>query len=446
MKQQHKYKKIVFSASPLVLSGLLDIAVSMFALFLLKPYGPDVMAAFGIGIALLNSSFALCFGIQPAIIAILSRFSLNKKYSEAVICYSGTLFSFFFGIIVFILFEIELNVYVTLCPTSPAIIEHVISYLKIMRWLAFLVTLNMITSAIIIFKDKTLTVLKCNLFVRLFSVPILWIILSPKFGFIGDISTVAWIGFGVSLVNFIFFTYIIFKEIPSLISSFRLNIFSTYIMKQISYIAVPAGLKLFLALTHLSVFLNIISILGAQEAAISTAIIGFLRFLTFPIITFATITGTFAASSFNRFELGEGKRWIRAGIELIYFLSMPFFLVLFLTPDFITSYLVDPSNITKASFALRIASLVFLFEPISGFLAQVLVTQGIGKQVLLVSSIYQWVVELPLCYFIGIHLNFGLTSIWFLHLSSQIVFAIGCIIIYRNFLNKLQDTPVFAQA
>lgn len=445
MRQEYKQKKIFSSGSPLTLSTLLDVIVALLITFLLKPYGVEVITAYALSTTILIALSSLFSGLVPATISFLARTSSDKKSSTQTVLYSAVVVSIVMGFVLFGLFDIIQYIYIKLCNPGPIIAQHTIDYQGIIHWSIPLASLTTIFSALFIFNQKTLIFLKINLILRFFMVPILWMMLASPFNVSNGILAVAWIALTSTIANCLLFFYFTYKEFPELFKSFSINKLSTSISKKIFLSALPISLELTLLIASFSVFLTIISMIGALEAAISAAVINIIRLVVLPFKSFGLVTGSYAAKCFVQNQTNEGKEWINAGIKLMYILSVPFSILLILSPNtvchLLTSY--DASN---AFLPVRIAGLALLLEPLGAFLSRVLVTQGMGKQVLLAGSLFQWLIALPLCFYLGIYLNYGLTMIWLIHFSSRFVFAIGCMIIYRNLLNKYQVAPVYVEA
>jgi Na+-driven multidrug efflux pump len=206
-------------------------------------------------------------------------------------------------------------------------------------------------------------------------------------------------------------------------------------MRYIGRIFPSASLEPVFLLSSFSVLLMIIAHMGTQEIAIASFAFSVARCVILPCKVFGITTGKFFSESVAHNTPLTAHAFLSSGIRLAYLVVIPLsFLMFFFSYDLLEFFAKQAEPTVFHGWVLKVFALSVLLEPFAGLLSSALKAHGLS-QIIFYITLYQWVVVLPLTWFLGVYLKWGILVVPCLLLSFRAVMAWGCIRV-RNQLKK----------
>lgn len=178
-------------------------------------------------------------------------------------------------------------------------------------------------------------------------------------------------------------------------------------------VSVPESVRHFLMFLGLVVFFTIVGLLGTEELAAFNIIINIMLVALLPSMGMGTAALTLVGQSLGRKEPADAKRWgwevgrFGAAVLLLFALCVvPF-------PEKIAGIFVrEAGTISIAAAPLQILGLYMWIEAFGMIISFSLLGAGAAKVVMRWSLLLQWGLSLPLNWFIGVHLGYGLLGMF----------------------------------
>jgi MATE family multidrug resistance protein len=187
-------------------------------------------------------------------------------------------------------------------------------------------------------------------------------------------------------------------------------------------IGLPATMQaMFFSLGYV-VFLWIVSQVGTPEVAATNVLVRINLLMNLFAQALATAAITLVSRTLGEGDANEAARWGWDVGKISVFWITALCLPLVLVPELCLSlFLTDPETLALAILPARltgaflgVASLIYIF-------AAILITQGDGKRVLLVSFTTQWILFLPAVWLVGVTLQGGLLGITLVQLAYGLI-------------------------
>lgn len=253
-------------------------------------------------------------------------------------------------------------------------------------------------------------------------------------------------GLGSTLATF---SDVIFYLIIILLPSYR-NKYQNFkhfklnkeIIKGIYKISLPVSFQNVFVLIGFLSFVSITGIIGTLQQAATQAIISTLFISFLPLFGFGIAVQTLVGNNLGagKYHLAKIYGFETAKVATIYtiflgiiFLSVPQYVLLIITNDW--------NIIEMAKSSLRIAGFTQIFYATGVVLANGLQAAGRTIFVMKAEMITNLIIFVPLAYFIGIVLDFGLTGAWFA-LPGYIIFYSLSIFLKYNSKNWFTKIPI----
>lgn len=273
------------------------------------------------------------------------------------------------------------------------------SYLKVLLWMHIA---NVVFSYILIFGFPALSI--------------------PAFGAVGS-------GMGTCLALFlgtIIYLALTLKNAGH--HGFSLHVPSKGMMKSLTQLAIPNSLQQGLFSLGVSVLFMIIGLIGSDQQAIGHILINLALLLILPCVGLGIAATSLVSHSLGAKNPEDAYQWgwevVRLATFLMLFLGLPIALFadsilrLFTQDEGLIALGTIPLQITGASIILEVTALVLI---------QALLGAGASKKVMAINFLMQWCLLLPLAYYIGPILGYGLLGIWcaqsLQRISSSVLYA-----------------------
>ena len=157
----------------------------------------------------------------------------------------------------------------------------------------------------------------------------------------------------------------------------------------------------------------IIGKMGTDELAAANVIMKLTMVIILPSFALGAATVTLVGIAVGKHDMEKAKKWcwlitlISGGV--VGLLGLP----LVFSPDWVLGFFIrDKHTMDVARLPMQLAGVSMAVEGAQFILMHALIGSGNTRASMLVSSITQWLISLPLCYIFAVYFNFGLTSIW----------------------------------
>lgn len=204
------------------------------------------------------------------------------------------------------------------------------------------------------------------------------------------------------------------------------------ISNSIIKISLPVSLQnIFILIGFLS-FISISGLIGTVEQAASTAIFSALLISLMPCFGFGIAVQTLVGNSLGSGDIKKAKQYgfHTMIIALIYTIFIGVFFLVF--PQIVLLLTTTDWNVINTAIpALRVAAVGQIFYAIGVVLANGLQAVGKTMYVMLAEVLVNWLIFVPLAYFLGVYLEFGLIGAWSALPFYVIIFAV---LIYAKFM------------
>lgn len=209
---------------------------------------------------------------------------------------------------------------------------------------------------------------------------------------------------------------------------FDLHIPSKSMMKSLAHLAIPNSLQQGFFSLGVSVLFMIIGLIGSEEQAIGHILINLALLLILPSVGLGIAATSLVSHSLGAKNSENAYQWGWEVVRLAMFLMLLLGLPISLFADSILHLFTrDEHLIALGTLPLQITGLTISFEVTAMVLTQALLGAGASRKVLAINLVMQWCLLLPLAYWVGPILGFGLLGIWCVQslqrISSSVLYA-----------------------
>jgi putative MATE family efflux protein len=241
-------------------------------------------------------------------------------------------------------------------------------------------------------------------YILIFGIPALFI---PAYGAQGS-------GMGTCIAIFIgtvFYIKLTLKKAGH--NGFSLHVPSKAMMTSLTRLAIPNSLQQGFFALGVSMLFMIIGLIGSEEQAIGHILISIALLLILPSVGLGIASTSLVSHSLGSKDPENAYRWgwevVRLTMCLMFFLGLP---ISFFAEDILRIFTHDEHLISLGTLPLQITGLSITFEVTAMVLTQALLGAGASRKVLAINLLMQWCLLLPLAYFVGPILGYGLLGIW----------------------------------
>ncbi len=182
---------------------------------------------------------------------------------------------------------------------------------------------------------------------------------------------------------------------------------------QVLKISLPSSAQqLFFALGFSTLFW-IVGGIGTNELAAANVLTTLTLVAILPSIGFGISSATLVGQALGRKDVDDAYQWAWDTAKIaavgISFISLPMFFI----PELILSaFFHEPEVINIAKVPLQIVAIAIIIDAVNLVIMSSLQGAGATKATMVVGIVCQWLIFLPLAWFIGPYLGMGLTAIW----------------------------------
>jgi MATE family multidrug resistance protein len=210
-------------------------------------------------------------------------------------------------------------------------------------------------------------------------------------------------------------------------------------MQTILKMGLPVGLQQSLVYLGTSVNFAIIGLLGTREVAAANVILGMLLLSILPATGMGIAAATLVGRALGRNQSADAKRWGWEVAQLGAVGILALTLTILATPrGTLGIFIDDNATVELAAVPLTILALGMSIDAFGRILGFAIRGTGATKLATSVAFVMQWCLQLPLSWYIGVYLGFGLTGI---SVNRIVLFAVESGIVafiwHRGFWNQI---------
>ncbi len=184
-------------------------------------------------------------------------------------------------------------------------------------------------------------------------------------------------------------------------------------LRSLQWLSLPACIQTCLLYAGIMMLVWIIGRVGTPELAAANVIMKITMVVVLPSFALGAAAATLVGLARGRGDNRDAKCWgwnvTAVSLIVIGLLGLP----LVLAPDWVLGIFIHDSHTLEiARLPAQLAGISMGLEGAQFVLMNALIGAGDTRWPMLISSVTQWLVFLPLCYVFGVELGFGLLGIW----------------------------------
>jgi MATE family multidrug resistance protein len=189
-------------------------------------------------------------------------------------------------------------------------------------------------------------------------------------------------------------------------------------------LALPNGAQQTFYAAGVTTMYWIIGLIGNIELAAANVITTVYLVGLLPALGLGMVATSLVGQALGRRDVDDAARWggqvALVSVGIMGLLAVP----VLLFPSFVMRLFIDDAAVIAAGcVAMRFAALVMMIEAVSMVFSHALLGAGDAVRVMLISTVGQWLILLPLAYLIGPTLGLDLTGIWGLQCLYRLLLA-----------------------
>lgn len=205
-------------------------------------------------------------------------------------------------------------------------------------------------------------------------------------------------------------------------------------LKTILTISLPSGIQSLLFAAGLTALYVILDRVGTSAVAAGNVVINVTMVAFLPGLGLGLAAASLVGQALGRKDIDDAAAWgwdvTRIAIVFIGGLGLP----MALFPELILGAFLsqEPESLAIAISPLRLSGLTMAVEAVAMVLMNSIVGAGATRTAMIVSASMQWLVFLPLAYFVGPYLGFGFFAIWASRIAYRAIEACIYAVIWRK--------------
>lgn len=182
---------------------------------------------------------------------------------------------------------------------------------------------------------------------------------------------------------------------------------------QVIKISIPSSMQqLFFAMGFTTLFW-IVGSIGTAELAAANVLTTLTLVAILPSIAFGMSSATLVGQAIGRKAFEDAYQWAwdtsKIALVAISIISIPMFLI----PELLLGVFLHEEHVIEiAKIPLQLVGIAIMIDAVNLVLMSSLQGAGATKITMIVGVICQWFVFLPLAWFVGPYMGYGLTAIW----------------------------------
>ena len=198
-------------------------------------------------------------------------------------------------------------------------------------------------------------------------------------------------------------------------------------------LAAPHSLQQFLFAAGYAVLFWLLSQLGTASVAVGHVLINLSLLLILPGVGVGVAAMSLVGEALGRDAQQEAHRWGLDALRVAWLLLVILALPMLLMPEYVLNIFFSSSELVRlGKLPLQLTGLMIVLDAAALVLAQALMGAGAQRTVMLLTLGMQWLLFLPLAWWVGIGLDQGLLGIWLMQLCYRLINSVGFLWVWQR--------------
>ncbi|TVP51297.1 MAG: MATE family efflux transporter [Halomonas sp.] len=198
-------------------------------------------------------------------------------------------------------------------------------------------------------------------------------------------------------------------------------------------LAVPHSIQQFCFAAGYAVLFLLIGQLGTSSVAVAHVLINLSLLLILPGVGLGVAAMSLVGEAMGRDAQKEAHRWGLDALSVAWLLLTILALPMLLIPDIILGIFFESASlIALGKLPLQLTAVMIVVDAGALVLAQALMGAGAQRTVMMLTLGMQWLLFLPLAWWVGIELDQGLLGIWLIQLLYRLVNSAGFLWVWQR--------------
>ncbi|NAO97164.1 MULTISPECIES: MATE family efflux transporter [unclassified Halomonas] len=198
-------------------------------------------------------------------------------------------------------------------------------------------------------------------------------------------------------------------------------------------LAAPHSLQQFLFAAGYAVLIWLLSQLGTASVAVGHVLINLSLLLILPGVGIGVAAMSLVGEALGRDAQHEAHRWGLDALRVAWLLLLVLALPMLVIPEQVLGIFFSSSELVAlGKLPLQITGVMIVLDAAALVLAQALMGAGAQRTVMMLTLGMQWLLFLPLAWWVGIGLDQGLLGIWLMQLLYRLINSAGFLWVWQR--------------
>lgn len=198
-------------------------------------------------------------------------------------------------------------------------------------------------------------------------------------------------------------------------------------------LAVPHSIQQFLFATGYAVLFWLLSQLGTASVAVGHVLINLSLLLILPGVGVGVAAMSLVGEALGRDAEQEAHRWGMDALRVAWLLLLVLALPMLIIPEqVLTLFFTNSQLVALGKLPLQLTGAMIVLDAAALVLAQALMGAGAQRTVMVLTLGMQWLLFLPLAWWVGIGLEHGLLGIWLMQLLYRLINSTGFLWVWQR--------------
>ncbi|MCK5521040.1 MAG: MATE family efflux transporter [Candidatus Marinimicrobia bacterium] len=436
--------EILSIAWPTIIGMIGSTLMGLFDTAMVGRLSAEALAAVGLGNMLIWTAGSLVNSVNVGVQTVAARRVGEKKYSECgESIHNGIILSLIFGTLMTVLMWPFLTKIFPYINDDPSVVSMGNEY---MAWRVAGILPAMLHFAFYGFFNgigKTKVHIRASLISNSLNIFLNYVLIFGKFGFpaMGVKGAALGTVISTSVSALIYFIWLLNPKIKDRYHVFKTSFYNKIIMRRIFSLSFASGVQNFFVLIGFTLFLIIVGRMGTFELAATDIIFNILSFSFMPGFGFGLAAGTLVGNYMGKQNFERAAELTRETIILnVIFMGAIGVIFMLIPRQILSLFTLEAEVINIGVIPLRILGIVQFIDAVGMTLMGALRGAGDTSYVAWVDTLINWFIFIPLTWFFGFYLGYGINGAWAAFIIYLVIFAT---LMYRRFLaGKWKDIVV----
>ncbi len=433
--QRDRRRQVMAISIPIIGAMISQNILNLVDSAMVAHLGSPAMAAVGISSFLNFMAVAIFMGLATGVQVIVARRIGEEREHEAAIPLNGALLlNLLFALPVSILLFYTAPQSLSLIISDPAVVAEAVPYME-MRLLGVLaIASNFCFRGFWSGIKKTQYYMWVLFGIHALNILLNYTLIYGNFGFPEMGVKGAGLGTTISMIvgTICHFTLCLYKGKKY---GFMHGLPSMESIRNIVKLSVPASMQQFFFAAGFTTLFWIISKIGTDSLAAANVLTNLTLVAYLPCIAFGMSASTLVSEALGRKNSEDAYQWgwdvSTIAMVAITLIAIPLFLF---SEPILSIFLVEADALAIAQTPLKIVAIGLPLEALGMVMMSALMGAGATKVVMKVSMGMQWLIFLPVAWFIGPVFGYSLSMIWL----AQAVYRVSQSIVYAKLWSNKQ--------